>query len=437
MCPLFNKPPFGATYMYSQEELVRLRRQIHQYPEPGWCEFVTTIRLVNRLLPMGLEVLTGKKVINPDFIAGRNPEQVEKFYNKAREQGVSDIELQSLEGYTGCVAILRTGRPGPTVAVRFDIDCVEVQESSEAEHRPTKEGWASVNEGCMHSCGHDAHQTIGIGICSWLSDHREQLCGTIKILFQPAEEGVRGARPMAESGILDDVDYFFANHIGVGVPNGTITAMPGLFLASKKIDVEFFGKASHAGADPQEGKNALLAAATAALAINGIPRHGRGMSAVNVGTLHAGQGRNVIAPNATMQLEVRGQTEEINSFMYQEAVQRINGAAQMYGCTAKVKLAGEAGEFKPDAKAIELAEKAAEEVVGKENIWRGSVNMGSEDATILLARVQKHGGIGTYVVFGTALKAGHHQKNFDIDECVLSTGVRFYEKLLKELCWKK
>lgn len=420
--------------MYTSEEMVALRRQIHQYPEPGWCEFVTTARLVKHLMPMGLEVLTGTKVINPDYVQGRDPEQVAHFLEKAREHGVTDIELQSFEGYTGCVAVLKTGRPGPVLAIRFDIDCVEVGEAQDESHRPFREGWASQNEGCMHACGHDAHQTIGLGVCSWLADHREELCGTIKVLFQPAEEGVRGARSMAESGILDDVDYFFANHIGVHLKTGQISALPGTFLASKKIDAIFHGKAAHAGAYAEQGKNALLAAATAALSVTAIPRHGQGATAVNVGTLHAGQGRNVIAPNAKMQLEVRGETEEINNFMYESACERINGAAAMYGCTAEIKLQGEATEFAPNPEAIAIAEEIAAAVVGKDNVVRPSGSLGSEDATILLKRVQAHGGIGTYMLFGTDLTAGHHQKYHDIDESVMAAGVHFYELMVKKIC---
>ncbi|MBQ8828572.1 MAG: amidohydrolase [Burkholderiaceae bacterium] len=419
--------------MYSQEELSRLCHQIHQYPEPGWCEFVTTARLVKHLMPMGLEVLTGTKIINPKYVAGRNLEQVNLFLEKAREYGVSELELKSFEDYTGCVAILKTGRPGPVLAIRCDIDCVEVSESTDPQHRPAKEGWASQNEGCMHSCGHDAHQTIGIGLCSWLADHRDELCGTIKVLFQPAEEGVRGARPMAESGILDDVDYFFASHIGIDVPTGKISAHPGCFLASKKLDAVFTGKASHAGANAERGRNALLAASTAALAVTAIARHGQGRSAVNVGTLHAGEGRNVIASTAKLQLEVRGETEEINSYMYEEAVRRLEGAATMYGCTLEILPQGEATEFNPDEKAILLAEEVANEIVGKENTARLHQPMGSEDATIMLKRVQSHGGIGTYLLFGSDLKAGHHQNLFDFDEKVIGIALRFYEALVSKI----
>lgn len=143
----------------------------------------------------------------------------------------------------------------------FDMDCVDVDEAHEAGHRPClmKAGQVS-NPGHMHSCGHDGHTTMGIAVCNWIQENLDQFCGTIKVVFQPAEEGVRGARPMTETGIFDDVDFFFGNHLGFNLPTGTISPEPGVFLASTKLDATFTGLAAHSGADPQKGKNALLAA---------------------------------------------------------------------------------------------------------------------------------------------------------------------------------
>jgi aminobenzoyl-glutamate utilization protein A len=103
-----------------------------------------------------------------------------------------------MEGLTGCVAVFDSGRPGPTLGLRFDIDCVNVSETTAADHIPDKEGFASTNPGYMHACGHDGHMSIGLGVAQWLVANRDRLKGRVKLLFQPAEEGVRGARPMAE-----------------------------------------------------------------------------------------------------------------------------------------------------------------------------------------------------------------------------------------------
>ena len=176
----------------------------------------------------------------------------------------------------------------------------------------------------------------------------------------------------------------------------------------------------------------MLAAATAALAIHAIPRPVGPVSALNVGTLRAGEGRNVLAPNASMQLEVRGESEEVNAFMREEATRRLQAAADMYGCELKLEKAGEATEFKPDPEAIAIAEAAAVKTDGEDKVRHLDLKLGSEDATILLQRVQAHGGKGTFIVFGSKLTAGHHQRLFDFDEEVLSIAVNFYQNLLTE-----
>lgn len=352
--------------MLTENELIKFRRELHSYPETGWCEFVTTHKIVEKLRSFGLDPIYGRQVINPEFVAGRNPAKVEEAKKAALEKGVPPEFIESMQDYTGVAAIFETGRPGPVLAIRFDMDCVDVDEAHEAGHRPFDEGWASTNPGHMHSCGHDGHATMGIAVCNWIQENLDQFCGTIKVVFQPAEEGVRGARPMTETGIFDDVDFFFGNHLGFNLPTGTISPEPGVFLASTKLDATFTGLAAHSGADPQKGKNALLAGAAAALAIHGITRPIGEVTALNVGTLVAGQGRNVVAPNAFMQLEVRGETEELNAYMRDQAIRKIKASADMYDCQVDIVKAGEATEFKPDQEAIELAYIAARNVTTEE-----------------------------------------------------------------------
>lgn len=215
--------------------------------------------MVQKLRSFGIEPKFGRQIINPEFVAGRN----EKAVEAAQKAALSQRRFRRIFGAGGRL-YRRTCDDEPAVPVPYlpfgRMDCVDVQEALEAGHRPFDEGWASTNPGHMHSCGHDGHTTMGIGLCSWLVENKDKLCGTIKVLFQPAEEGVRGARPVAESGVLDDADYFFGNHLGFNLPTGTISPEPGLFLASTKLDAEFVGLAAHSGADPHKGKNALLAA---------------------------------------------------------------------------------------------------------------------------------------------------------------------------------
>ena len=412
------------------KQLVEQRRELHQWPEEGWTEFWTTNYIVNKLRSWGYEVLLGTKIINPEQVFGRNEKLVQEGIKNALARGVSQSFIDETEGYTGCVALLDTGKEGPTTAFRFDIDCVCVNETDNPEHKPNKEGFRSQHAGFMHACGHDSHISIGLTLAHWIAEHKDELKGKFKIVFQPAEEGVRGARPMTETGIFDDVDFFFGNHLGFNLPTGTISPEPGVFLASTKLDATFTGLAAHSGADPQKGKNALLAGAAAALAIHGITRPIGEVTALNVGTLVAGQGRNVVAPNAFMQLEVRGETEELNAYMRDQAIRKIKASADMYDCQVDIVKAGEATEFKPDQEAIELAYLAARNVTTEELARPLGLKLGSEDCTIMLRRVQQHGGKGTFVVFGCRTSAGHHQRLFDFDENVIGIALRFYQNLI-------
>ena len=157
-------------------------------PEEGWSEFTTTAFIVGELREYGYEVLLGKKVINPDNCLGRNLKVVEAGLKLARENGVSEELLAEMDGLTGCVGVMDTGRPGPTLAIRFDIDCVPVTESTEDCHIPAREGFISKRPGLMHACGHDAHTSTGLAVAHWFADNVDQMNGKIKILFQPAEK---------------------------------------------------------------------------------------------------------------------------------------------------------------------------------------------------------------------------------------------------------
>ena len=413
--------------------LINWRRQFHAYPETGWTEFATTARVIQTLEAMGYRVLTGTQVINPDFVRGYDPQAVKKAQAAARTAGIDETILQRIGDYTGCAAIIETGRPGPVVALRFELDCVNVQESACASHTPQQENFASSQPGFMHACGHDGHMAIGLGVAQWLMDHRDSLCGSVKLLFQPAEEGVRGARPMAESGILDDVDFFACGHLGCDIPSNTIVAAPEKFLSTLKIDMSFQGKAAHAGMEPHLGKNALAAACHTTLQLLSLPTHGEGMTRVNVGVLRGGEGRNVIPSHAQMQVEVRGENEKINNFMYEEAMRRAQGVALSFDVQLETQIMGEAVNFVPDDEMTELVMAIAGEIPSVQHVQRSMNFNGSDDATVLIKRVQSHGGKAAYFVIGSDLKAGHHQSEFDIDEDQLFTGYTLFTQLLTRL----
>lgn len=413
--------------------LINWRRQFHAYPETGWTEFATTARVIQTLESMGHQVLTGTQVINPDFVRGYDAQAVKKAQAAAKAAGVDESILHRIGDYTGCAAIFESGRPGPVIALRFELDCVNVQESACSSHTPQQENFASNQSGFMHACGHDGHMAIGLGVAQWLMDHRDSLNGRVKLLFQPAEEGVRGARPMAESGILDDVDFFACGHLGCDIPSNTIVAAPEKFLSTLKIDMSFQGKAAHAGMEPHLGKNALAAACHTTLQLLSLPTHGEGMTRVNVGVLRGGEGRNVIPSHAQMQVEVRGENEKINNFMYEEAMRRAQGAALSFDVQLETQIMGEAVNFVPDDEMTELVMAIARDIPSVQHVQRSMNFNGSDDATVLIKRVQSHGGKAAYFVIGSDLQAGHHQSEFDIDEDQLFTGYTLFTQLVERL----
>ena len=414
-------------------KLTKWRREFHRFPEIGWSEFWTTSRIADYLEEMGFDILLGKQIIHPDFVRGRQQKVVEKGLQNAIAYGAKTKWLDKMEGYTGCVAILDSGKPGKTLVLRFDIDCVNVTETTDPQHLPNQLDFRSVNDGFMHACGHDAHITIGLGTALWLSQNKDKFSGKVKIVFQPAEEGVRGAAAIAASGVIDDADYFASSHISFCADSGTVIANPKNFLSTTKIDIRYQGKPAHAGAAPHLGRNALLAAAHAVTQLHGIARHGDGMTRINVGVLTAGEGRNVIPASAQIQLEVRGENKAINQYMVDQVMQIAQGVATSFDVSYETEIMGEAVDMNNDAELIDLVSEIALAQPEVQQIQAEYAFNASEDATILGRRVQEQGGKAIYFILGADRTAGHHQAEFDFDENQLLTGVNIYTQLVQRL----
>lgn len=299
---------------------------------------------------------------------------------------------------------LDTQRLGPTQAFRFDLDALPIVESSEGDHRPYQAGFHSLNQGSMHACGHDGHTTIGLGMAELLSQFSSQLCGKIKLIFQPAEEGVRGAQSMVEAGVVDDVDRLVATHLGLGHPSGHVICAADGFLATTKLDVRFSGKAAHAGGQPEVGQNALLAAAKATLGLRHRP-HSQGAARINVGQLHAGSGRNIIADSALLRLETRGATEDINHYMENRAFEVLKGAAAMQGVDVSIERVGAASACAASPALVDKIAACLGGYPGITQLVKHDVTAsGSEDATSLMARVMEHGGQASYMILVRILR---------------------------------
>lgn len=414
-----------VTELYPQ--LQAWRRDFHHYAESGWLEFRTASLVAEELDRLGYQLQLGREVINAEARMGLPSAQILAAQEqRAIEQGALAKWLPFFSGgFTGIVATLDTGRPGPTIAFRVDMDALDLNELLHPDHLPFREGFASCNSGMMHACGHDGHTTIGLGLARVFKSLEPQLHGCIKLIFQPAEEGTRGAKSMVEAGVVDDVDFFTAVHIGTGVPAGELVCGSDSFMATTKLDVTFRGVASHAGAKPEDGRNALLAAAQASVGLYAIPRHSEGSSRINVGVLQAGTGRNVIADSAFMKVETRGATNEINEFVYQQALNVIQGAATMQGVEYDITLMGAAQSSQPTQPWVDYIHRQALSISELGSVVdRREQAAGSEDATYMMERVKSHGGQASYVIFGCELSAGHHNEKFDFDEQVLTVAVK-------------
>ncbi len=408
-------------------QLTAWRRDFHQHAESGWVEFRTASIVAEELDQLGYTVTLGRDVVDETSRMGvPDADILAREEARARAQGAIEKWLPQLSGgFTGVVGVLDTGRPGPTIGYRIDMDALDLEESRESSHRPAQQGFGSQNAGMMHACGHDGHTTIGLGLARLFKACESDLCGRIKLIFQPAEEGVRGARSMVDAGVLDDVDVFIATHIGLDIPCGEIVCAQDGYLATTKLDVRYTGVPAHAGGRPEEGRNALLAAAQAAVGLHAIPRHSAGASRINVGVLNAGSGRNVVPATAMMKIETRGENTAINEEMRRRAIDVIEGAARMQGVSVDYSLAGEADTCTSSPELVDYIQRRIEGLPGVETITpRISEPSGSEDATCMMRRVQDQGGLATYMIFGTELAAGHHHQCFDFNEDVLPLAVR-------------
>lgn len=415
------------------KHLVKLRRDFHKHPESGWIEYRTSSIIADLLSTYGYQVYVGENVCKSESRMGvPDKKSLEKHYSRALADGAKRKWLEKMEnGHTGVVGVLKSEMPGPVIALRFDIDSLNLKESDEKTHIPTNEGFSSIYDDMMHACGHDGHAAIGLGVAKQLMEQKENLIGEIRLLFQPAEEGCRGAKSMVDNGWLNGVDYFFSGHIAFqSFQIGEIVAAVGGFLATTKLDVVYSGKASHAGDKPETGKNALLAAAAASLHLHAIPRHSSGKTRINVGKLEAGRGRNIIPDQATMMIETRGETTEINEYMKQETIRIIENSAKIYDVNCKWSIVGEAPGAQSDQELMEQLSKKIKMVDGVKSIIISKDLNASEDVVYMMNKVQAQGGKASYLLFGSPLTAGHHETNFDFDERVLPIGVNVFEAIV-------
>ena len=370
-------------------KVVEMRRDIHRHPELSGEEERTASRVADALSSLGVEFRDGV-------------------------------------GGNGVVGLIRGARgAGRVCALRADMDALPMPEQ-------TGLPFSSASEGVMHACGHDAHTAMGLMLARVLMEEKDELCGKVLIIFQPAEEGVRGAPAMVDRGILLDVDALVAIHIGGGIPSGTVTTGCHGFLCTTKFDVTYTGVSTHAAGSPQEGRNALLAAATAALNLHAIAPHSDGRTRINVGVLNAGTGRNVIPGFAYMKAETRGDNDDVAAYVYDRAMAVVKGSAEVYGVRCEVVRTGAAISADSNFVLREIIRDALQGIPGITNLQMDGDALGSDDATWMMRAVQDRGGVATYMRLGSHTGVGHHNDHFDVDEATLVTGVRCLEAIVRK-----
>ncbi len=421
---------------------VEYRREFHKYPENGWREIRTSARIAEILTDMGYTCIMGEDAVNVDTIISLvRPDEAEVAMLKARaiQQGAKAEYVEATGGIPGVIAEYDTGKEGPVTAFRFDIDCLPYDEPQTKGYRPYEEGFASVNPESVHACGHDAHTAMGLGIADKLMLQKDRIkCGKIRLIFQPAEETFCGALSICDKGWLDDVDNFIAMHVALSaenkpLPSHTICCGCKDFLSDRQLDVTFHGRAAHPCGASQEGKNALLAACTAAINLHAIAPHEEGMHRINVGKIEAGVAPNTIAPNALMVVEYRGVTENITEYVGRRVFDVIEGAARMYDMEYTVEDYGEVPAGKSDDAMMDVIRRAAVKVPWIQKIYfEGNVG-GTDDAAAMITRVQKHGGRGTYVGIGCDTTQPVHNAEFDLDEDCIDAAVDLCMNALESL----
>lgn len=372
------------------------RRYLHTIPELGLQEFKTSAFVLERLQALPVEdIRTGLAV-------------------------------------TGITALLRGTKPstGPekVLLLRADMDGLPILEETGLE-------FASQHAGAMHACGHDGHTSMLLGIARVLSDRRDQFSGTVKLLFQPAEEGPGGAKPMIEQGVLEDphVDVVFGMHADARHPVGTIELAPGPIAASMDGAVITIQGVGGHGASPHMAVDPVIIAAHIAVALQTIVSREIDPikpAVITVGMIRSGEAANVIPDTAEMRLTIRSFDPSVRELQERRITEIATGVAEAFGATARIDYWHGYPAMVNEPEMTALVIEAATEAMGEERVIIGPPQMGSEDfAFFLLERP------GAFFNVGTRNEArgiiwDHHHPRFDMDEDGLAVGIEVMTRVV-------
>ncbi|AFZ48154.1 amidohydrolase [Cyanobacterium stanieri PCC 7202] len=378
-----------------QPQLVEWRRRMHQYPELGFRENLTA-----------------------DFIS-----------YKLTEWG---IDHQKGVAKTGIVATIKSDVPGKVLGIRADMDALPVFELNEVSYK-------SRHEGVMHACGHDGHSAIALGIAHYLAHNKDKFKGTVKIIFQPAEEGPGGAKPMIEEGVLKnpDVDAIVGLHLWNNLPLGTMGIREGALMAAVEcFKCQIFGKGGH-GAMPDQTIDSIMVGAQIVNGLQTIVSRNikpTDSAVVTVGKFQGGTALNVIADTVKMSGTVRYFNPKYEKFIGERIEAIIKGICESHGATYDLDYWQLYPPVINNSRITELVKSVALDVVETPlGVVPECQTMGGEDMSFFLQQVP-----GCYFFLGSAnaekgLDYPHHHPRFDFDETALSLGVEMFARCVEKI----
>ena len=382
---------FKSMVQSHKDLIIQTRRDLHRIPEPAYTEQKTSAYIIDFLTKEGLTVQSG------------------------------------LAKY-GIIGLMETAGTGKTVMIRADMDALTIEEE-------TGLPFASTHKGVMHACGHDAHMAMVLGAVKVMNQVKEKLSGTIKFLFQPAEEGPGGAKPMIEEGAMDNpkVDYCFGCHVWPVSPEGTICVKAGPVMAAMdRFDLKIFGKGGH-GAMPHLCVDSLEIATQVVNALQRVTsRQMNPLSptVVSVCSLHAGTAFNIIPAEAELSGTTRTFDRNIWNSWHERLEKIISNVCQSMGATYELDFQQGYPPTVNDPDMSELVRKCASKVVGSDSVLEPEPTMGGEDMSYFLEKAQ-----GCLFFLGVGRDGGApiHNAKFDLNEEMLLNGVETYCQIIWEL----
>ncbi|HVF51530.1 MAG TPA: amidohydrolase [Pyrinomonadaceae bacterium] len=378
-------------------QLVAQRRDFHMHPELSNREERTSRVVAERLKALGLE------------------------------------EIKTGVGRHGVTALLRGGKSGPVVAVRADMDALPVQETNDVPYK-------SLNAGVKHACGHDVHTTVELGVAEVLSKMRAEIPGTIKFIFQPAEEGAPvgeegGAKLMIKEGAMENPRprAIFGLHTLPSIETGQVAYHVGPAMASAdRFHIVVRGKQSH-GAQPQQGIDAIVVAAECITALQNI--RSRRIDpleplVISIGTIQGGSRNNIIADEVKMSGTMRTHNEEVRQRAQQLMRETLSSITAAYGATFELEMEEQTLVTYNEPALVEETLPTIRRIVGERNTFTVKPFMPAEDFSYFQKVVP-----GFYYFLGVGnrargITAGWHTPDFDVDEESLVVGVKVMSNVL-------